>query len=57
MASGLRFYKHYVPNLQDCDSTVNFCEWINALFDALNRTKSNEGMTIGELMTIGEWIL
>lgn len=46
MASGLRFYKHFLPDLKDCDSTANFCEWINALFDALNRTKSTEGVAI-----------
>lgn len=46
MASGLRFYKHFLPDLQECDNTANFCEWINDLFDALNRIKSSEGVTI-----------
>jgi len=45
MAYGLRFYKHFLPELQECDSTAHFCEWINNLFDALNRNKS--GLTIG----------
>lgn len=45
MAYGLRFYKNFLPELQDCDSTANFCEWINNLFDALNRNTS--GLKIG----------
>lgn len=46
MAHGLRFYKNFLPELQNCDSTANFCEWINNLFDALNRNKSSSGVTI-----------
>jgi len=45
MAYGLRFYKNFLPELQDCDSTANFCEWIDNLFDALNRNTS--GLKIG----------
>lgn len=48
MASGLRFYKHFLPDLQDSDSTANFCEWTNDLFDALNQIKASEGVTIGD---------
>ena len=48
MASGLKFYKNFIPDLQDCDNTANFCEWINNLFDALNKIKISEGMTIGD---------
>jgi hypothetical protein len=40
MAYGLRFYKNFLLELQDCDCTANFCNWINDLFDALNQNKS-----------------
>lgn len=45
MGNGLRFYKHFLPELQDCDFTANFCDWINDLFDALNQ---NKGLKIGD---------
>lgn len=31
------FYKSVLPGLESCDSTSQFCLWINNLFDALNR--------------------
>lgn len=46
MAHSLRFYKNCLPELQDCDSTANFCEWVNNLFDALNRNKSSGSVAI-----------
>lgn len=46
MSHGLRFYKNFLPELQECDNTANFCEWINNLFDALNRNKVSEGLTV-----------
>jgi hypothetical protein len=45
MAHGLRFYKNFLDELKDCDSTANFCDWINDLFDALNQNKSSAGVT------------
>lgn len=48
MAYGLRFYKNFLTNLEKCESTANFCEWINNLFYSLNRTNSCEGVTPGD---------
>lgn len=48
MAHGLRFYKNFLPELEGCDDTANFCEWINDLFDALNQNKSSGGVTTGD---------
>ncbi|XP_066583037.1 uncharacterized protein [Prorops nasuta] len=47
MANGLRLYKHFLPELEDCDSTANFCDWINDLFDSLNH--NSEGLTADSL--------
>lgn len=43
---GLKFYKaHGVPELQDCEATIDFCQRLNDLFDTLNRKILNEGVT------------
>jgi len=38
MASSIKKKKFY------SESTANFCEWLNDLFDAINRNKSFEGV-------------
>ncbi|XP_043287495.1 uncharacterized protein [Venturia canescens] len=47
VACGLRFFQQYVPELKDCEGTAAFCEWINQMFDALNRKDDIEGMQPG----------
>lgn len=47
VADGLQFYKSRgVAGLEDCESTIQFCLWMNSLFDALNE-KVN-GVTPGD---------
>jgi len=42
----LKFYKaRGGPELQDCEATIDFCQRLNDLFDALNRKTLNEGIT------------
>ncbi|KYN13650.1 hypothetical protein ALC57_14163 [Trachymyrmex cornetzi] len=49
IARGLRFYKNFLPELKDCDSTANFCDWINDLFDALNQSKFSAEKSLKKL--------
>lgn len=47
MADGLQFYQlRNVPRLEDCQSTIEFCLWMNSLFDALN--EKVHGVTPGD---------
>ena len=46
-ARGLRFYRDYEKRLENCESTAKFCEILNNMFDALNRTSIETGLRIG----------
>ncbi|XP_077282627.1 uncharacterized protein LOC143908738 [Temnothorax americanus] len=47
VAHGLRFYQNRVPELKDCETTADFCEWMNNMFDALNRREYLKGLKPG----------
>ena len=44
VAAGLRFYKKRDRLFDGCDKTIEFTEWINDLFDSLNRKFPKEGI-------------
>lgn len=44
VARGLQFYRNFIPELNDSEATANFCEWINDLFDSLNRKMPAHGL-------------
>ena len=46
VARGLRFYQNYEADLKFSESTAVFCETLNDMFDALNRTLTTRGLTL-----------
>ena len=46
LTNGLRYYQDIVDELADCESTAEFCETFNALFDALNITQPDKEIRI-----------
>lgn len=47
-SNGLRFYRGLgLPDFKECESTALFCEWINQLFDVLNRNEKHQGLKPG----------
>lgn len=40
VARGLRFFKSLEHRLETSEATADFCEILNNMFDALNRTSS-----------------
>lgn len=47
VAKGLRFYNAYHHELEDSTATIEFCEWINSMFDSLNRKEYQNGLKPG----------
>lgn len=39
-------YKDYYEELKGCEKTAEFCQFINKMFDALNRTKPENGLKL-----------
>ncbi|XP_039314971.1 uncharacterized protein LOC113005139 [Solenopsis invicta] len=46
VAKGLRFYSSY-REIEDSTAIADFCEWMNFMFDALNRREYQNGLKVG----------
>lgn len=47
VGTGLRLFQKHDQGLSDCESTAWFCDWINKMFDALNRKRPIDGVEPG----------
>lgn len=46
VVSGLKFYlSQNYSQFYGCEATIDFCQRINDMFDALNRKSPNQGLT------------